>query len=123
MFRQKLVDRSDLKNNPYLLYVFGDNVARTGLAGQAASMRGEKNAFGVATLMAPGVPFKWDVAARQYILLDLSQLLSRFAKFKYDGIVWPTDGIGTGLANMPPELRTWMDAQILDLFGIVNELK
>lgn len=121
VIRQKRIVRSDLRNNPHLLYVFGDNVARVGLAGQAKEMRGEPNAFGIATL-SPGRPFldNLDGAARdgrQVLLDDTRSLL-----FHYQ-LVWPTDGIGTGLADMPPRLRLWMDKLIKTRFNIVNELK
>lgn len=126
IIRQKRIVRSDLRNNPSLLYVFGDNVARVGYGGQAKEMRGEPNAFGIATLLSPGRPFldNLDGAARdgRRALLDdtreLHQTMNRWA-----GIVWPADGIGTGLADMPPRLRRWMDAMILNTFDIVNELK
>ena len=127
IIRQKYIDRSDLQNNPHLMYVFGDNVNRVGRAGQAAAMRGEKNAYGIATLMSPGVPFRWSVIDRQYILRDLIVVFNTLSDYTNkqlcEGLVWPTDGIGTGFAKMPPTLRAWMDDQIFDMFGIFNELK
>ena len=51
--RQKFITRADLQANPKRLYLFGDNVMRAGLGGQAKEMRGEPNAVGVATKKAP----------------------------------------------------------------------
>ena len=50
---QKFIYRSDLKANPSVLYLFGDNLQRVGLGGQAKEMRGEPNAVGIATKKAP----------------------------------------------------------------------
>jgi hypothetical protein len=55
---QKYIKREDLRANPTVLYVFGDNEARTGLGGQAKEMRGEPNAVGIATKASPWV--FWD---------------------------------------------------------------
>lgn len=60
---QKMIFRKDLKTNPDKLYVFGDNVERQGLRGQAAEMRGEPNAIGFPTKWFPKLTpkaFFWD---------------------------------------------------------------
>lgn len=100
---QKMVDREDLRRNPKVLYVFGDNVQRVGLGGQARAMRGERNAVGVATKYSPQHCFGEDPAEveaqNKVIDKDMKPL---FAKVKAGGVViWPTDGIGTGLADLP----------------------
>ena len=51
---QHTITKNDLLANPRALYIYGDNVARTGRAGQAGVMRGAANALGVATKWAPG---------------------------------------------------------------------
>lgn len=100
---QKFVDREDLRRNPDVLYVFGDNCKRVGLGGQARAMRGEPNAVGVATKYSPqycygNSPAEVE-AQNRTIDVDMKPL---FEKLKTGGIViWPTDGIGTGLANLP----------------------
>lgn len=49
ILRQTRIYRADLAMNPKVLYVFGDNLERKGFGGQAYEMRGEPNAFGIAT--------------------------------------------------------------------------
>jgi hypothetical protein len=51
---QANISREDLKANPYVYYIFGDNDLREGYGGQAYSMRGEPNAIGIRTKKAPG---------------------------------------------------------------------
>ncbi|SDK47143.1 hypothetical protein [Bradyrhizobium ottawaense] len=52
---QNWITRNDLLDNRDKMYVFGDNVQRTGFAGQAKEMRGEPNAIGVVTKWAPSM--------------------------------------------------------------------
>ena len=46
--------RAEIKANPDKLYVFGDNMARVGLGGQAKEARGEPNSVGIPTKWRPG---------------------------------------------------------------------
>jgi hypothetical protein len=99
-FRGGMITRDDLRAEPDKIFVFGDNMARFGLGGQAASMRGEPNAIGVATLYAPGNFYRdGDPAALKAVMDDLMilPLLLRQGKT----IVVPSAGIGTGLARLP----------------------
>lgn len=71
LLRPARISREDLRANPDTLYVFGDNMQRRGLGGQAREMRGEPNAI--------GVPTKWfpDRRAEAYFRdRDLEALLS-----------------------------------------------
>jgi hypothetical protein len=43
-----------LADNPEKIYLFGDNLERVGLGGQAAVMRYKPNTIGIATKKAPG---------------------------------------------------------------------
>lgn len=109
---QHRIFRRDLRLNPRLLYVFGDNVARVGLGGQAGECRGEPNAHGIATLDAPGAFWSDDSLG-----LNVAQLERDFAGVEAalrEGrvIVWPADNIGTGLAELPKRApRTFADLQ------------
>lgn len=99
---QKMVDREDLIRNRRVLYVFGDNVERRGMGGQARAMRGEPNAVGVATKFSPSAFFSedpGDVATQNRIIdEDMKRL---FEKVKAGGVViWPADGIGTERAEL-----------------------
>lgn len=97
---QSRIYRQDLKANPNCLYVFGDNFQRYGLGGQAKEMRGEKNAIGVATLESPGEFWNEDRVARQCAVLD-NDFAPVFEELRIGRtVIFPLDGIGTGLADL-----------------------
>lgn len=97
---QHRIYRADLRANRSALYVFGDNEERVGLGGQAAEMRGEPNAIGIATLRAPGHYWNRRETMRQCAVID-KDAAPVFAALD-DGrvVVFPLDGIGTGLARL-----------------------
>lgn len=106
IYRQKWIERADLKNNPDVVFLFGDNVERKGLGGQAKAMRGEPNALGVATKWAPhsgdSAFFSDDRIAdiEPIFAADIApafQAIHEFDKL----VVLPTDGLGTGLSELP----------------------
>lgn len=121
---QKIIYREDLRRNRDVLYVFGDNVVRKGMGGQAAHMRGEPNSVGVATKYAPSMDpdaFFGDEPAQteaQNRILD-SDMKPLFERVKAGGIVvWPTDGIGTGLSELPtraPETWSYLEQKLAAL--------
>jgi hypothetical protein len=97
---QHRIYRADLKANPHVLYVFGDNERRVGLGGQAAEMRGESNAVGVATLASPGRFWLESDAARQCAVID-ADMAPLFDALRHgELVVFPLDGIGTGIADL-----------------------
>lgn len=118
---QKIIKNEDLRRSYAsglpILYVFGDNVKRVGMGGQAGEMRYEPNAVGVATLYAPGVFYRDDAvsvdAQKRIIDRDMKRL---FDHVKQGGIVvWPADGIGTGLARLPkasPTTFTYLEEKL-----------
>ena len=99
---RRWIRRQMLRDEPGKLFVFGDNMAREGYGGQAREMRGEPNAVGIPTKWAAtrheSAYFKdGDFEAVAPAIDDAFRKLLR-----HDGdIVWPTDGIGTGLAQLP----------------------
>lgn len=97
---QHRIYRADLRANPDVLYVFGDNELRVGHGGQAGEMRGEPNAVGIATLRAPGAYWTERDAARQCAVLDTDFVPVVKALAAGRIVVWPLDGIGTGLADL-----------------------
>lgn len=109
---RKWISRLDLRANPEILYVFGDNAARKGFGGQAEAMRGEPNAVGVVTKWRPAMTddaFFNDedyLEATHLILADLQPVYEHLCK---EGtVVWPQDGIGTGLSQLPQRApRIW----------------
>lgn len=119
----KRYTRADLRANPDVWFVFGDNVAGVGYGGQAGEARGEPNAFGIMTKESPAKFFSDD--QRRAILPLLRYQFNLLHKRLTAGlpIVWPLDGIGTGLADMPNQCPLlWKDLNALcaDL-GIVNQ--
>lgn len=118
IIRQKMIYRADLRANPHLLYVFGDNLQRLGMGGQAGEMRGEPNAFGFATKRDPGMTkdsFFYDTDRDTDIAYaELANLHT--AIHGYQGLVVPLDGIGSGLARLnetAPGLFKFINEQIL----------
>ena len=112
---QKLIYREDLRANPSIKYLFGDNEKRVGMGGQAGQMRGEPNSVGIRTKASPGIESNayWTDKnlTRNIALLDEDFNPVRF--WLMDDarrmIVVPRDGLGTGLAmleeNAPNTLR------------------
>lgn len=98
---QKWITRQNLRDNPHTLYVFGDNLARSGMGGQAKAMRGEPNAVGIPTKAAPAL-----YAHDNMLPIFAKEMGTAFYAlqarlWKEQGtIVWPKDGIGTGLADL-----------------------
>jgi len=91
------------RQNPKILYIFGDNLAKIGKGGQAI-IRDEPNAFGVPTKRLPSMSndaFFRDrideIEAVENALYELS--LERHSR-TINAIAFPEDGLGTGLARM-----------------------
>lgn len=101
------ITRDMLQAEPEARFVFGDNRERWGMGGQAASMRGEPNAIGVATLYAPGKFYRSDdPLALATVASDLHQVAMALAEGRR--VYVPEDGLGTGLARLPehaPEIH------------------
>jgi len=103
---QHRIFREDLRANPKVIYVFGDNEQRLGLAGQAGEMRGEPNAVGIRTKWYPNMQpdsFFDDndyFAIKDMITDDWNGALVR-AGYGLGIIVCPLDGLGTGLSELP----------------------
>lgn len=126
---QKWIFRADLKANPDVLYVFGDNMERVGMGGQAKKMRGEPNAVGIVTKWSPGMLTSdffsdddFDTVKNQ-IDLDFDNI----ADYLYNEggtVVFPLDGLGTGLSELPtraPKIYEYIKSQIQHLVAIYNK--
>lgn len=94
-----------VRAEPGTLFVFGDNMHHAGLGGQAKEMRGERNTVGIPTKWRPstkeGSFFADDDLDRVRAEIDeaFGRLIMHIATG--GGVVWPIDGIGTGLAELP----------------------
>ena|SRR5687768_10506382 len=118
IIRQKWIKRGDLRSNPDKRYVFGDNVRRIGLGGQAKEMRGEPNAIGVVTKyypsMAPRSFFNDTAECMELVMQDL--MVVQNALDQELKVVVPLDGIGAGLSRLP-ELAPRLYDYIVDWFA------
>ena|SRR5690606_37435257 len=116
----KRYTRAYIKEHPDWLFVFGDNLARSGLGGQAAEARGEPNAIGIATKRKPTMEpdaFLTD-DERNAWFAEERRTLARLMKAAKNGrtIIWPLDGIGTGLARLEANAPgIWSDIEHLRL--------
>lgn len=101
----KRYTREYIQENDEDYFIFGDNYARTGLGGQAGAARGEPNAIGIRTKISPDYgegAFMTD----ENFYIHAMDIMHDFAPVIYhlemgSVVVWPEDGIGTGLASLP----------------------
>ena len=98
------ITRAMVQSKPEARFVFGDNLHRVGLGGQAGAMRGEPNALGVATKRSPVVCdadyFAYsDADARAAIDGDIEQIVIALAEGRTVYVLF--DGLGTGLSELP----------------------
>lgn len=111
------------RDQPGYVYVFGDNLAGYGTAGQAC-IRKEPNAFGIPTKRYPsmedGAFFTDQQCEREHVLKALREL---YTLARHTTIVFPSKGIGTGMAKMKqssPKLFAEMNNILLKHFNIRN---
>jgi hypothetical protein len=97
---QTRITREDLRKNPDIIYLFGDNLKEIGYGGQAKEMRGEPNAIGIPTKKLPTM----DNDA--FFTDDELELNKRYISEAFEKIpsgkvvVIPSAGLGTGLAQL-----------------------
>lgn len=104
LISQKMIYRGDLRSNPNVLYVFGDNEQRKGLGGQAKEMRGEPNAVGIRTKRRPDMEDGAFWTDKTYLdncrMIDEDMARLYQAVARGDTVIIPGDGIGTGFARL-----------------------
>jgi hypothetical protein len=100
------ITRRDVLNNPTWLFVFGDNDIRTGYGGQAKEMRGFINSFGIRVKKHPASTQQAFYSDEEYeentskIREDINKIVRSVSNGVYIGVVAPSAGIGTGLAQL-----------------------
>ena len=101
---RKFITRKMIKRERDKLFVFGDNTLKKGMGGQAREMRGEKNSVGIITKKYPSMSpksFLTGMSVVRWFGWNFHQFNRLCAHSKRGGtIVWPKDGIGTGLAEL-----------------------
>lgn len=112
-----------LRNNPNKIFVFGDNLKRYGKIRQAI-IRGEPNAFGIATKREPSMEptafFSDRIDEMHAVTNDLERLF--FLSMTKD-IVFPSSGIGTGLSRLKqssPFIWSSLNTLLLFYFNFKN---
>ena len=112
--------------NQTKLYIFGDNILRIGKAGQA-QIRDLQNTSGIATKFHPGMDNEDFFSDTQYekccnfINEDINKIKLRQSKGNYQTIVFPVDGLGTGLSQLAiraPKVSKYLSERLLMEFGI-----
>lgn len=116
--RMKRIYRTDLRNNPQKVFLFGDNLERVGMGGQAYEMRDEPNAIGVATKYSPGMRDEDFFTDDDYD--NLCKIIDSDLARAFDAkiVVIPSDGLGTGLAeldNRAPKVFAYLQEQLVKL--------
>lgn len=120
------------KENPTKLYVFGDNIRRVGNAGQA-QIRICKNSTGLATKLYPGMEpgdFMSDNLYNEHCMIidkDIQKILKVFENKDngYTEIVFPIDGLGTGLSKLPekaPKVYEFLCNKLFVVFGLLTDV-
>jgi hypothetical protein len=119
---EKHITRQMLRDNPETLFVFGDNLLQAGYGGQAKEMRGESNAVGIPTKHRPDMADDAFFTNNDYgkVVPIISDIFDRLFYHVGEGgeVVWPEDGIGTGLAQLKqraPDIWEYIEEEKRDL--------
>lgn len=122
--RMRLITRKGVRANPGKIFLFGDNLEQRGFGGQAAAMRGEPNAIGIPTKKSPNYSrdafFTDDELEQKQSAIDLA--FAKLAEAVTDStrsIVIPSDGLGTGRAQLKeraPRTFAHLQSRLKDLF-------
>jgi hypothetical protein len=110
------ITREFVRSHQTWLFVFGDNLEKKGLGGQAREMRGEPNAVGIATKRSPSMnsdAFFSDSDIHNVIVMDAIKNSFRILEshlLSGGVVVIPKNGVGGGLANLP------VNAPLIDTF-------
>ena len=118
------------KANPNKLYIFGDNCKSEGHGGQAI-IRDEPNSFGIPTKLAPyqymrdNIEFGIGYGYNRIMIKSAINLIIKIVNKKklYNTIVFPKDGLGTGLAELPtraPKTFAYLCKRLYDKFRYDN---
>ena len=96
------ITRNDVRGSNNI-FVFGDNDRRSGYGGQAKEMRGEPNAVGVRVKKSPSMDsnaFYTDDEYTENVRKINEDLLRLGMMANGKKIIFPSNGIGTGMARL-----------------------
>lgn len=100
----KKCKREEVKKNRDKLFVFDENMTRKGFGGQAKACRGEPNTIGIPTRWFPDTSKSSFFTDNDIIGVgpELDKCFAMIEMHLSSGgiVVWPEEGIGTGLADL-----------------------
>lgn len=105
------------------LYIFGDNLVEIGYGGQAGEARGCPNTLGIPTMISASEPATLENMSKLKLPISLIFLFISLELRKGRTVIWPADGVGTGIANLAencPELLDFINIQrdlIFETYG------
>lgn len=97
--RMKWITREIVRANPDKTFLFGDNIEKRGMGGQAKEMRGEPNAVGIPTKWLPSMDDRAFFSDKNY-QYNIAEIEKAIRLIQTEIVVIPSDGIGTGLAEL-----------------------
>lgn len=125
---QKLWTVNDTRANKNHLFIYGDNDWHVGEKGQAI-IRKESNAMGIPTKKIPSMSkeaFYVDEEIdknKEKIDNAIDKIIKQLSK--YDAVVFPVDGLGTGLSQLDkraPLTFKYLNDSIEVLKKVINEI-
>lgn len=100
VYFKRWITRDDVRGNPKVTFLFGDNLEHRGMAGQAGAMRGEPNAIGIPTKKKPSNTMDAYMTDTEF-LVNKRYIDIAFDSIPLDrSVVIPEEGLGTGLAEL-----------------------
>lgn len=125
----KIITRDLVKSRPKVLFLFGDNLTRKGLGGQAKEMRGEPNTIGIVTKKYPSMDElafmtdkEFDENAAQ-ITRDINKAIEKWKTGQYDKVVAPPMGVGLAkLQERAPLTWNHLQEELNRFEAVVNSV-
>ncbi len=119
------ITRKEVRSSPHKLFLFGDNLQRRGLGGQAREMRGEPNAIGIPTKKRPAITpdsyFTDEEFDANRVSIDRAflEIVERLlASVGPSILVIPSAGLGTGRAELEqraPRTFAYLERRLREL--------
>ncbi len=111
------------------IFIFGDNDESCGKGGQAV-IRDEPNAMGIPTKKRPNNhPSSFYTDDEYYTNIQhINRAIAKIKKrlINYNGLMYPIDGIGTGLAQLnikAPKTFIYLNKRLRNLFRYAKSIK
>lgn len=124
--KQRYFERSSTKLDSDMLYIFGENEKQqwsNSIGGGQAQIRGLNNTFGFPTLKSIGKYWTDEEYSENVVKIEDSIQYIKKAVGLYNGLVFPSNGLGTGRANMQkecPKTFLYLCKRLLEEFNFNN---